>query len=113
MNFASTILEQLGGNRFLAMTGTKNLVKNTEKKTLTMKLIPNKSKAKWLKITLNSFDTYDMEFMGEKKTLNPEWAAAGIKIFDSTTVTIEKIEGAYDDMLQSVFTSVTGLYTRL
>jgi hypothetical protein len=40
---AETILEQLGGRQFLLLTGSKNLVKDDIRKSLTMKLTSNKS----------------------------------------------------------------------
>lgn len=38
MDYAHTILEQLGGNKFIVMTGSKNLVRDDKRKSLTMKL---------------------------------------------------------------------------
>ena len=60
MSVARTILEQLGGNRFCAMTGAKNLVDCGD--ALAMKIGRNKTSSNYLKITLNSMDTYDMKF---------------------------------------------------
>ena len=70
MTVAKTILEQLGGNKFRVMTGAKNFMGFTD--GLVMKIGRNSSNSNYLKITLNSMDTYDMEFakvtrMGEKK----------------------------------------------
>jgi hypothetical protein len=97
MNIAETILQQLGGRKFTVMTGSKNFISDENK--LTMKLVPNQSKTKYLTISLNSMDTYDMEFY----TINKEF---------ERKVKIRK-EGIYSEMLQSTFTEVTGLYTRL
>jgi len=90
---AQTILEQLGGNKFLAMTGSKNLVGH--EKTLTMKLTKNKISAKWLRITLNNNDLYKMEFIG---------GDCSIKVV---------LDNVYGNMLQESFTNVTGLFTKL
>jgi hypothetical protein len=108
---ASTILQQLGGNKFIDMTGSHTFV--CDKNWLRMTLTKNKIGAKWLRITLNSMDTYDMEFIKEQKTLNKEYAKHGIKIYDGEAVTVKKVEGVYDDMLQQIFTDVTGLRTKL
>jgi hypothetical protein len=62
---ASTILQQLGGNKFIDMTGSHTFV--CDKNWLRMTLTKNKIGAKWLRITLNSMDTYDMEFIKEQK----------------------------------------------
>lgn len=96
MEFATTILKQLGGRRFIAMTGTKNLVCNEKDESLSMELKRNNLKAKYLRITLRN-DLYDMEFFSINRK------------FD--LVSKYKIEGVYADMLQSVFTEQTGLYT--
>lgn len=48
MSVANTILNQLGGNKFIAMTGSKNFIDCTT--ALSMHLTSNKLKAKYLKI---------------------------------------------------------------
>ena len=60
MTIAQTILDQLGGNKFMAMTGSKNFTDCG--RSLSMRLAKNASRANYLKITLNGLDTYDMEF---------------------------------------------------
>ena len=97
MSIAKTILEQLGGNKFRVMTGAKNLM--GVENGLVMKLGRNSSNSNYLKITLNSMDTYDMEFakltrMGEMKS-------------------VKEYSDVYNDMLTDVFTSHTGMYTSL
>jgi hypothetical protein len=96
--FAETILSQLGGNRFITMTGAKNLYFDNKKRLISMQIMRNKVKAKWLQITLNSMDLYDMQFIGIKS---------------GEVVVLDEKKGLYDDMLQPVFTSVTGLNTHL
>lgn len=98
LEVANTILQQLGGRGFLAMTGCKNL--SGDDKSLTMKLIPNRSHAKWLKITLSSMDWYKMEFM---KFNTKTGKVTIVKDFDMI----------YDDQLRTIFTETTGLYTKL
>ena len=98
MEIAKTILSQLGGNKFIAMTGSKNL--GAGENYLSMHLTRNAAKAKYLKITLDPSDTYTMEFYSMKT-----------KTFEK--VTKAKFEGVYCDQLQSIFTEVTGLYTSL
>lgn len=97
MQIAQTILNQLGGNKFIVMTGSKNFVAGEN--YLRMKLTRNKIKAQYLTITLNSMDTYDMCFFSVDKELNRTTKAS--------------IEGVYCDMLQDIFTQHTGLYTHL
>ncbi|BAV39357.1 hypothetical protein BPT24_237 [Tenacibaculum phage pT24] len=99
MSFYNTILEQLGGNKFLTMTGVTNLIKSDKDLYLSMKLRRNKSKAQYLKITLNANDTYTMEFSKFNKQ------------FDKTVVSLH--ENVYCDMLTKIFEDVTGFYTKL
>ena len=60
MKVANMILEQLGGQKFLAMTGANHLV--ADGNTLRMTLPKNASKANRLYITLDATDTYTMHF---------------------------------------------------
>ena len=96
MKVAQTILTQLGGNRFIAMTGSKQFIAGEN--FLRMRLSRNKSGANMLKINLNSLDTYDLEF---------------IKVTKNDFKIVKTIHGVYNDMLQEIFTSETGLYTKL
>ena len=95
---AMTILEQLGGNKFAAMTGAKNFTySSTAKSPFLMFQIGSgaKNAIKFVKITLNSMDLYDMEFMKRNGSI------------------VRTINGIYNDQLQDIFTDVTGFYTRL
>jgi len=96
MRVAETILEQLGGNKFAAMTGSKHFFAGDD--FLGMKLIRNKSKANYLKITLTPADLYEMTF---------------IKTTSRSVKTVLQFDSVYFDQLQEMFTSVTGLYTHL
>ena len=105
---AMEILKQLGGNKFLAMTGAKNLVYDDN--SLNMKLPKNMSQANYLKITLNSLDTYDLRFYkvtGGKMNMKT-FEVSPIKEKD-----IKIINCVYCDQLQEIFTQVTGMYTSL
>lgn len=112
MGVAEIILSQLGGNKFIAMTGSKNFV--AAGNTLRMTLAKNASKANRLYITLGSDDLYTMHFF--------KYTAGGWRVnHKAGTVTEkkEKIEevktfyGVYCDQLQELFTEVTKLYTSL
>ena len=97
LKVAETILKQLGGNKFCVMTGAKHLA--GDENSLSMRIGRNSSNSNYLKITLNSMDTYDMEFakltrMGEKKS-------------------VTEYNNIYNDMLQEQFTAHTGMYTSL
>jgi hypothetical protein len=96
MQIATTILNQLGGRRFLACTGATNLV--AIQGGLMLKLKRNASSANYLRITLGGDDLYKVEFL----------SARGEKI-----KTVKLLEGVYNDMLQDLFYSVTGMYCTL
>lgn len=97
MNVAQTILSQLGGNRFVAMTGSHQFMAGEN--ALHMKLRRNKSGANYLTIELTPMDVYTMTFKSIRGT-NP------VKIKS-------EIKDVYFDQLESIFTQETGLYTRL
>lgn len=116
-----TIVEQIGGNKFLAMTGSKFQYYGHDKLGyvyLMIKLTKNQSKAQYLKIQLNGLDLYDLIFSRIKKTLKPEcktpeYKAMGLKLYDEEVIIVKEYKDVYADMLQDIFTSVTGLYTTL
>ena len=97
MSVAKTILSQLGGNKFCAMTGAKNFLDHGD--ALSMKIGRNSSNSNYLKITLNMMDLYDVHFskvskMGEEKS-------------------VKEYNNVYNDMLVKIFESHTGMYTKL
>jgi len=92
---AKNILSQLGGNRFLAMTGAKNLVAGDN---MLMFTVPSRKSNK-VAITLNAdSDTYKMEFYLMRGT---------------SCKPVEQYICVYNDMLQGIFTTITGLDTHL
>lgn len=110
------IVSQIGGNKFIAMTGSKIKYFGYDELGyvyIMIELVKNQSGAKYLKIQLNGLDLYNMEFSKIKKTQLPEYKALGIKIYDEQQIITELIEDIYAEDLQSVFTDRTGLYTRL
>ena len=102
MSVAGTILKQLGGNKFITMTGSKNFI--SDDYSLRMNLSRNDSGANRLEISLNSMDTYDLHFYRQTTSR---------KTFETKITTKSKVEGVYNDQLQKIFTDVTKLYTRL
>lgn len=93
---ANTILAQLGGNRFIAMTGAKSFVGSPDS---LMFAIPRAKKGiTKIRIKLAKDDTYTVSFF---------------KIAKFNVDTIAEVEGIYFDQLQSVFTNHTGLETHL
>ena len=99
---AKTILQQIGGQRFIAMTGSKKL--HDMGNGLRMSLSRNMTQANRLEITLDrSTDTYNMRFYKQTVT----------KLLEVKIKEIASYDMVYCDMLEQMFTSVTGLYTRL
>ena len=96
MRVANIILNQLGGNKFLTMTGSNNL--SSSENSLSMRLRKNNSKANCLIITLTENDDYVLTF-GQVR-------AGRMKV-------IKRCEMIYVENLQKVFTETTGLDTRL
>lgn len=98
---AKIILEQIGGGRFIAMTGSKVFIDLGN--GLRMNLTRNRTSANRLDILLDeATDTYIMRFYRHSFSK---------KTFEVTTKDIARHEGVYCDMLEEMFTSVTGLYT--
>ena len=96
MQVAQEILRQLGGNKFLAITGSHTPVADSKNNTLRLTLKPNKVKAKYLKIKLNGNDTYTMTFFSVGK--------------DFRIITKKEFEGIYCDQLVELFEETTGLF---
>ena len=98
LDIAITILDQIGGRRFIAMTGASNLVYGNN--MLSFRLPGNFAKRKItvVRITLTDADLYDMEFG---------------KIFKGEYKPVDHADGLYFDQLQAVFTDMTGLETQL
>jgi len=93
---AEIILQQLGGRKFLAMTGAKNLL--SDKDALSFKIPKAKQNINYVKIVLNYKDTYNVEF-GKVRGINYD--------------IIKKFDDVYAEDLQRIFTDVTGLDTHL
>lgn len=106
---AETILSQLGGNRFVVMTGAKDIAFGPNGE-LQFK-IPTK-KINYVKIALDrGTDTYKMTFL---KTLSTNEICKRIQAKRTDLIdTVKEVDMVYCDMLQEVFTSYTGLYTSL
>lgn len=108
LTVAGGILTQLGGKKFLLMTGCKDLL--GDEKSLRMRLAKNKSRANYLEITLGGDDLYTMRFFYYREArykVLPELK----KVQEIPEV--KRVEGVYCDMLCPIFTEVTGLETRM
>lgn len=107
-NVPKTILDQLGGNKFVAMTGAKNFV--GDGRTLRMTLPRNASPANRLYITLNGLDLYDMRFFRQTG------GKFSMKTMEFTPIkeTHEKVyHNLCCDQLCEIFEAHTHMYTHL
>lgn len=99
---AQTILTQLGGNRFITMTGAKYFT--AVENGLQFRIPRAKGGIQFVTITVNGLDLYDVKFTKLKKSKHapaPE------------LVTVAHETNLYADALQAAFTEHTGLYTKL
>jgi len=89
---AAETLKQLGGNKFIMMTGAKNFAFGSN--GLSFKIGRNAKAVNYVVIDLNGKDLYDMKFQKGTRVL-------------------KKANDVYGDQLQKIFTKYTGMYTSL
>ena len=123
---AKTIIQQLGGNKFVVMTGAKNFVAINN--GIKFNIGRNASRANLVKIILFGDDTYTMQFwrIGNsnpyitfmkyiEKGMSPEEAqkkAEKAKLNEEPKL-LKEYNGLFFDQLQEFFTEYTKLYTHL
>ena len=99
---AQTILDQLGGGRFVRMTGAKRLValdrNDSRRGGLTFAVGRNDKRVTHVIVTLTHDDLYNVEYV---------WCRGTTRIVRATD------EGIYHDMLVRSFERETGLVTSL
>lgn len=102
-SIAQQILEQLGGNKFLAMTGAHTL--GTSGSDLTFRLPRSARPRNGINFVTIAYrripDTYDVTFhkLGTGYSLE--------------SIVVRKVEGVQAPQLRSIFTDTTGLETSL
>jgi len=111
-HIADTIIDQLGGNRFIAMTGSKDFV--WDDKNLTLKfslsgLAQKKAKGNRMQIQYDSgMDTYHVSLW---KVFKP--TLKRFKEKKSLWEMRDSVYNVYFDQLQNIFKQWTGLDTHL
>lgn len=93
---AKEIFRQLGGNKFVMMTGAKNLCAG--KNSLSMRIGRNSKSINGFRVTLQPNDLYHLEFL---------------KIRKMETKVAKEHSDVFCGDLCSIFETETGLYTRL
>lgn len=100
-NVALTTLEQLGGKRFVAMTGANGFLFGSDRNTVPTVQFYFKGCRKFNHLTVGywrELDEYTMTFL---------------KITSKGITATSEHGGVYCDQLQAIFTRVTGLDTHL
>lgn len=92
---SSTILTQLGGNRFVKMTGARDLVALEDGLQFRLPARFARDSINRVCIKLNAGDLYDVEFgkVGRKK--DPEFG-----VMMPSYAALRSVEGIYSDQLQ-------------
>jgi len=94
-----TTIQQLGGHRFIMMTGAKNFVFDRKKNALTFNIGRGaKDGVNFVKVRLNGLDLYEVSFYRK-------WG--------TNFRLIGQENDLYFDQLQPIFTENTGFYTSL
>lgn len=96
MNVALTILQQLGGNRFIAMTGASHFMEGSV--SLSFRIPKSRDGINRVQVVLRPDDTYDLNF----------WRVRGLEARE-----ISVMQGVFAEDLQRLFTATTGLETSL
>jgi hypothetical protein len=95
MEIANTIKEQLGGHRFVVMTGANTFTAGD--RNLTFRIPKAKNGINIVRVTLEA-DDYKVEFLRVR----------GVKV-----TTVLELSGIYAENLAGLFEAQTGLYTSL
>jgi hypothetical protein len=95
---AHTILNQLGGSRFAAMTGAKNL--QSTPTSLQFQIGRALKRINRVTIELTGADLYNITFS--------RYSPTNLEVTE-----VEKVDGLFNDQLRPVFERVTGLRTSL
>jgi hypothetical protein len=100
LDTADTILQQLGGQRFIAMTGARGMVAGKNSLTFRLPRSPfNQKRINAVQIELTPADTYRISFY----RISPAVSETVIAVHDDV----------YCDELADVFTQETNLLTHL
>lgn len=95
---AKEILNQLGGKRFIGMTGANSFAAGNN--SLSFRICKNAGHYKGVEIKLNGLDLYDLKFYMQKNA-------------PSFEVTFDEVLNVYAEDLRAIFTNRTGLDTSL
>lgn len=97
MHVANTILHQLGGRAFIAMTGARDFIADGTTLAFRVPGHMTRERINGVRVKLDPSDTYSVEF---------------IRIRGSVTTSISRHELVYADQLANLFAATTGLVVR-
>ena len=98
MTVSKAILEQLGGQRFIVMTGAKSFVGDEDRLKFRLPSTMVRGRGNHIEIILNAADLYDIKLA---------------KIRNLESKIIDTRENVFAADLQKAFTEMTGLDTRM
>jgi hypothetical protein len=114
IEIAFTIMKQLGGNKFIVMTGARDFIHDKEGRLSFRFPTAKAGKSKGANrcaIALTGDDLFTMAF---SKARHKTELIGGLRFGAGWEVSdVAKIEGLFSDQLQSVFTAHTGMDTHL
>ncbi|CAH1525884.1 conserved hypothetical protein [Vibrio owensii] len=99
LRIANTILAQLGGNRFIVMTGAKQFVAIEQGLMFTLPACLAKLGINKVRVELAASDTYTM-------------TALKVNARQGDAIEVLQESGVYCDQLEQTFEDLTGVYTR-
>ena len=125
---AKTIMQQLGGRRFMAMTGTREVV--AIDRGVRFRIGRNATRTNMVRVTLRGDDTYKMEFLYVRNAPNPytalvKYLGRGMNPIEADRkikqqiaaaaqpTVLHQYDGVYCDQLEELFRDYTKLNTRL
>ena len=97
---AETIFKQLGGQRFIVMTGCKHFSQTTN--GIQFKVGKNANGINHCRIDLDGSDLYKVEFLRVTRSR-----------YKIVSRVVSEHQGIFADQLRAVFEQATGLYTSL
>lgn len=104
LEIANTILQQLGGGRFVGMTGAKALTACDNGLRLKLPGNMTRERINWMEVRLEPSDTYTVTFASERRPRGKAWAERKV---------LHTFQDVYCDQLRDLFEQVTGLLTAL
>ena len=99
LRIANTILAQLGGNRFIVMTGAKQFVAIEQGVMFTLPACLANLGINKVRVELAASDTYTM-------------TALKVNARQGDAIEVLQESGVYCDQLEQTFEDLTGVYTR-